>query len=273
MKKFLLATAAVLASSSAFAADYGVVHPFYTPAKGKVVSTTSFDYENTFTKDKDGDAKLLDFETTLTETVEYGITDDFQIGALISKEYEKDKTKGDWGTWNERSYYDAWGISAGYNIINDGKSFLNTHLEYQQILVEEKTPNDFGRVHGRYIELKIFGGYNFDGITAFGGITYDRQIDSSAKDVEKYKEYDLEAGVFKKINDQISARTSLTAEINKTKDDEERTYWWNVGAEYSIAKNMAVGMNASYMLDNDKDHGALDNHRAYKVGVDFKVEF
>ena len=53
MKKVLLATAAVLASTSAYAADYAVVHPFYTPAQGKFVSSTEYNYAHAFKRNKD----------------------------------------------------------------------------------------------------------------------------------------------------------------------------------------------------------------------------
>ena len=84
----------------------------------------------------------------------------------------------------------------------------------------------------------------------------------------------MEAGVFKAFNDQISARASLSADIDETKDNEERTYWLNLGADYSVSKKMAVGLNAGYLLDNDVDDFRMPaTHSAYKLSVDFTVEF
>ena len=284
MKKFLLATAAVLMSTSAYAADYGVVHPFYTPTKGKFVSTTSFDYLHSAIKQKIANEKMRDSQKTVSEAVEYGVTDDVQIGVSVSRDWAKTKNKGDFMgvPVNEKStdYTNAWSINAGYNIINDGKAFLNVGLTYSQNTNTEKNMGEKDKEHAKNVALDVFGGYNFDAVTVFGGIGYDRQVDGEKEAVagskdEKTKLYTLEAGVFKAFNDQISARTSLSADIDETKDSKERTYWWNVGVGYSIAKNMAFGVNASYMIDNDVDDHTLrvDTHRAYRLGMDFTIEF
>ena len=89
MKKFLLTTAAVLASTSAYAADYAVVHPFYTPAQGKFVSTTSLEYEHATTRDKNFDVKYRTSEITLSEGIKYGVTDDIQVGLTIERDWSK----------------------------------------------------------------------------------------------------------------------------------------------------------------------------------------
>ena len=281
MKKFLLATAAVLASTSAYAADYDVVHPFYTPAQGKFVSTTELEYNRSLTPDKTFDWKELESEVILTEGVQYGVTNDIQVGIEISRDWGKDKWKTNTGFGAgapQRSYTNAWELNVGYNIINDGKAFLNAKLGYAQTVIKQKGVND--DEHAKIIGLEIFGGYNFDAVTAFGRIGYDRQIDGekgfAGVSLPKARIYTLEAGVFKAFNDRISARASLSADIDETKDNEERTYWLNLGADYSISKKMAVGVYAGYMFDNDKDDATLWNpetHSAYKLGVDFTVEF
>ena len=284
MKKFLLATAAVLASTSAYAADYAVVHPFYTPAQGKFVSTTELEYERSLTPDKAFDAKELESSVTLTEGVKYGVTDDIQVGIEIGRDWGKDKWKSNTGLGGvaaDHTYTNSWELTAGYNIINDGKAFLNTSLTYGQTVLKLKGFDD--DVHAKIIGLEIFGGYNFDAVTVFGSIDYTRQIDGEKENLfllrtgEKAKIYSLEAGVFKAFNDQISAKASLSADIDETKDAKERTYWLNLGADYSISKKMAVGVDFGYMIDNDKDATPLwtppATHSAYKLGVDFTVEF
>lgn len=281
MKKFLLATAAVLASTSAYAADYAVVHPFYTPAQGKFVSTTELEYDRSLTPEKTLDWKGLESEVTLTEGVKYGVTDDIQVGIEISRDWGKNKWKTNTGFGvgaSRHSYTNSWQLDAGYNIINDGKAFLNASLTYGQTVLKRKGRDD--DEHAKIIGLEIFGGYNFDAVTVFGSIDYTRQIDGEKENPflgrtgEKAKIYSLEAGVFKAFNDQISAKASLSADINETKDAEERTYWLNLGADYSISKKMAVGLNAGYLLDNDVDDFRMPaTHSAYKLGVDFTVEF
>lgn len=288
MKKFLLATAAVLASTSAYAADYAVVHPFYTPAQGKFISKTALDYEHTAEKAKDFDAKRRARDITLSEELKFGVTDDIQVGLFLGRDWGKMTTKNNFG-WREtdREHTDAWGIGGAYNIINDGKAFLNVGLSYRQTNTINGRDNDVlgttGDEHAKFIKLGFTGGYNLDEVTVFGSIAYDRQIDGEKEfngfgvieNEYKQKLYTLEAGVFKAFNDKISARTSLEIDIEKTKEDEGRTYWWNVGADYSISKKMAVGLNAAYMIDNDIDdhENDVDTHRGYKLGVDFKVEF
>ena len=280
MKKFLLATAAVLASTSAYAADYAVVHPFYTPTKGKFISTTAFDYEHSFSRAKDWDMKETDFEKTFTETVKFGVTEEVQVGLSASRGWGRDKDKIPGLIGNVKGIENDWKFDIGYNVINDGKAFLNVDLAYSQEVIKfsprrEEMGVAIGNDHNKYIDLTVLGGYNFDDVTVFGSVNYNRQVDS-IKWQEKDKIWTLEAGAYKAFNDQISARASLSAEIDKTKDSEERTYWLNAGVDYSISKKMAVSAKASYMLDNDVDDHPLfdvDTHSAYKLGVDFKIEF
>jgi len=284
MKKFLLATAAVLASTSAYAADYAVVHPFYTPAQGKFVSTTAFEYEHTNTHMfKDDFGRLKGSDKTFSEAVEFGVTDDIQVGLSASRTWDKMKLYDETGFMapdGGKEYINQWKLSAGYNVINDGKTFLNVGLNYSQTVSKDgnRDPMDPEEhdMHGKYIGIEVLGGYNFDDFTAFGGIGFDRQVDINEKEVEKSKDYTLEAGVFKAFNDQISAQTSLAVEFDMTKGGKERNYWWNVGADYSISKKMTVGLNAAYLLRNDireKESKGDELHRAYRIGMDFTIEF
>ena len=87
MKKFLLATAAVLASTSAYAADYAVVHPFYTPAQGKFLSTTALNYEHASMKAKDFDAKRRASDIAVSEELKFGVTDDIQVGVFVARDW------------------------------------------------------------------------------------------------------------------------------------------------------------------------------------------
>lgn len=304
MKKFLLATAAVLASTSAYAADYAVVHPFYTPAQGKFVSTTAYNYTHLFKGNKNGQTpKIAVFDREFSETLKYGVTNDIQVGLSLSRSDTKDKEWEDAVDWfrEGRSHTNSWELSAGYNVINDGEAFLNVGLVYSQEAEREKidvvaNPGDIQTdENSKALRLEVSGGYNMDAATVFGNFSYERQIDGEkqitfpmggARRFEKSRNYVLEAGVFKAFNDQISARTSLSADIDATKGDKQRTYWWNVGADYSFNKNMAVGLNASYMLEDDvrgKRYDWVNDmyvsrkddevHTAYKVGIDFTIAF
>lgn len=287
MKKALLASAVLFASSAAYAADYGVVHPFYTPAKGKTVSVTALDYEHRAGRDKDADRKTRGSEIKLSEKIEFGVTDNFQVGFDIARAWEAIKEKSNIWRWTNknREYENAWGIKAGYNIINDGKTFLNVGLRYGQDVSRDDNAFNDNDEHGKYVKIDAFGGYNLDKVTVFGGIGYERQIDGEKQIVypwgnvdrtEKTRVYSLKAGAFKQFNKEFSACTSLSMEINRTTGEKEKEYWWNIGADYSLAKNMAVETTASYLIDDDADNRILGNtdvHRAYKLGVDFKIAF
>ena len=66
----------------------------------------------------------------------------------------------------------------------------------------------------------------------------------------------------------------MEADIERTKNNENREYWLNVGADYSIQKNMAATLYAGYQFDHDiDDENEVANHRDYKIGVEFKIEF
>ena len=300
MKKFLLATAAVLASTSAYAADYAVVHPFYTPAQGKFVSETSFDYTHEFRGDKNGVmAKATRSDKTITETVTYGVTNEIQVGLSVARDWEKTKNHFADGTGllvdTGKEYVNSWQLDAGYNVINDGKTFLNVGMSYSQSVGKDKPFDPINDIkndeHGKFIGLSVKGGYNFDDFTVFGNIGYTRQIDGEKEfnngfwidEREKSRDYSLEAGVFKAFNDQISAWTSLSADIE---DGEKREYSLNAGADYSFSKDMAVGLKASYVFENDVRGHDYDGfmgvrftrkdqemHRIYKLGIDFTIAF
>ena len=302
MKKFLLATAAVLASTSAYAADYGVDHPFYTPAQGKFVSTTEYNYTHAFRRNKDGQTpKTAAFEREFSETLKYGVTNDIQVGLSLSRSKVEGKEWEDGVDWfdDSRSHTHGWELSAGYNVINDGKAFLNVGLVYSQEAEREKldvvaNPFDIQKdENSKAVRLEVSGGYNLDVATVFGAFSYERQIDGEkqiiipwggAVQFDKSRSYVLEAGVFKAFNDQISARTSLSVEADETKGEKQRTYWWNVGAAYSFNKDMSVGLNASYLLEDDLRGQRFDGidyvsrrneelHSTYKVGIDFTIAF
>ena len=170
----------------------------------------------------------------------------------------------------------SWEIGGGYNIINDGKSYLNITAYYNQKVSKDSVgnlmnPPTGSDEHEKYFAFIVTGGYNFDEVTVFGKASYYHQVDGE-KNTEKFRTYNLEAGVYKEFNDRIAARTSLAADIDETDRLETETYWWNVGAEYSFAKNMSFGANASYMLDNDA-HRGVSFHSGYKINMEFKAEF
>ena len=265
MKKFLLATAAVLASTSAFAADYDIVHPFYTPAKGKTVSKTSFDYQHYFVKASNGTVKNTLSNKILNETVNYGATDDLQIGLIAQRIWNKSKVTG---IDADRFYRNDAALAVGYNVIKDDKTFLNVNTIYRQLTEKDANPL-VRKEHDKYIDLSAYYGYNFNDVTAFGEIKYERQVDADKDSGPKTKSWEAKVGAFKKFNDAISGWTSLSAGVVET---EVREYWWDVGTDYSISPKMAVGMNAGYMLDHDSNN-TKDAHSAYKVGMNFTVGF
>ena len=269
MKKLLLATVAVLASAPAFAADkaadYDIVHPFYTPAKGKTMSKTSFVYQRYFVKASNGTVKDTLSNKILNETLNYGATDDVQIGLIGQRIWDKNKLTG---IDADRLYINDAALAVGYNVIKDDKTFLNVSTLYRQ--ATEKNANPLVRKeHNKYIGLNVYYGYNFDGFTAFSEIKYGRQVDADKGSAPKTKSWEARVGAFKKFNDRISGWTSLSAGVTETT---VREYWWNVGTDYSFAKNMAVGMDAGYLLDQDVND-FKDARNAYRVGMNFTVEF
>ena len=116
MKKSLFVlTATLMASSAAFAMD--VSNPFYVPMKGDFLSETNIAYNN-FEHGKSED-------TTLAETLSYGITRNFSVNGTIADTWLFD-AKG--VTGHDRYDNPAWGIGLKYNLVDCCKTNWKVQL-------------------------------------------------------------------------------------------------------------------------------------------------
>ncbi len=126
-KTLLMASAAVLFSTQAMAQD--LTGAFSVPGKGQIMSETTLGMTRTKTK---WSAQYWDDETYvddgryISETLEYGITDNLSINAGIINHFDVDKKYDYW--WEEKYSYNndhnfAYNLGLKYNMHFDDLLF------------------------------------------------------------------------------------------------------------------------------------------------------
>ena len=86
-RTMLLASAAVMFTSSAFAAD--ITNPFFLPTQGKFLSDTSVEFSRY--KSDNGVAEDVDKNLYANETLSYGLTDNLALVGSIGNTFDYNK--------------------------------------------------------------------------------------------------------------------------------------------------------------------------------------
>ncbi|MBQ7413215.1 MAG: hypothetical protein IJV07_02960 [Alphaproteobacteria bacterium] len=254
MKKSLFVlTATLMASSAAFAMD--VSNPFYVPMKGDFLSETNIAYNN-FEHGKSED-------TTLAETLSYGITRNFSVNGTIADTWLFD-AKG--VTGHDRYDNPAWGIGLKYNLVDCCKTNWKVQLgaNYDQGGVDH---------HDKTLSAYAKAGYQMGRFLPYVTATME-------KPVGKYEEAPtwegraaLNTAFSKKVNLDAGIIYDWSASTNAIrKTTGERKHASGLGLDstlnYVFSDCMSVGLTGQYLLDTKPN-----NVDAYSVGVNFKVAF
>lgn len=256
-RTMLLATAAVLFSSQAMAAD--ITNPFFTPNKGQIVSDTNVGYYRVKAK-HDGGA-LEGYYAA--ETLEYGITDKFSINGTIANMFD---TQGEYN--NDHNF--AYQIGAKYNT-NCDKVLFQVAANYmtfepQSWYGSEATNHWYKRLDG---EIKL--GYDMgNGLTPYASYIISGNIDDGDRDLDQSVKIGAHK-YFGKYALDLGLRYNFSTDGgNNLYEGSYNDLWAEAAADYYVKENIAVGIYGSYRIDGSYDKN-LDY--AYTAGAHLKVLF
>ena len=250
-RTMLLATAAVLFSSQAMAAD--ITNPFYTPNKGQIVSDTNVGYYRTKAKHDGGVAEGY----YAAETLEYGITDKFSINGTIANMFD---TQGDYN--NDHNF--AYQIGAKYNTNCDKILFQvaanYTTYEPQSWYGSRETNHWF-----KALDAEIKLGYDMgNGLTPYASYALGSEIDTG----DRYLIQSFKVGAHKYFGKYA---LDLAARYDYSTDGKNVNQWWvEAAADYYIKENIAVGIYGDYFIDGTDSR---DIDYDYSAGAHLKVLF
>ncbi len=250
-RTMLLATAAVLFSSQAMAAD--LTNPFYVPGQGQILSTTNAGYARAKAKHDRGVAEGY----YAAETLEYGITDNFSINGSIANVFD---TQGSFN--NDHNF--AYQLGAKYNV-QSGKTLFQASAYYATL-----DPQDFygSNVSNKWYkelggEVKL--GYDMgNGLTPYASYALSSAIDTGDRNLEQ----SLKAGIHKyagKYALDLAVRYDFETEGKNT-----NLWWAEASADYYVKENIALGVYGEYFIDGT---GSKNIDYDYDAGVRLKVLF
>ena len=257
-RTILMATAAVLLSSQAMAAD--LTNPFFTPNKGQITSDTSVGYYRLTTKHDQGSLEGY----YAAEALEYGVTDKFSINGSIANMFD---TQGEYN--NDHNF--AYQIGAKYNTNCDKVLFqvAANYMTYepQSFYGREESNKWYKRLEG---EIKL--GYDMgNGLTPYASYLISGNIDDANRDLDQ----SVKVGAHKYFGKYA---LDLGLRYNFSTDDGnsgmyEGNYndlWVEAAADYYVKENIAVGLYGGYRIDGTQDKN-IDY--AYTAGAHVKVLF
>ncbi len=265
-RTMLLASAAVMFTSSAFAAD--ITNPFFLPTQGKVLSDTSIETSRLKTDNgvTDDAAKGL----YAVEEVSVGLTDNLAVVGLIGNHFDYDK---DDGYNNDHNF--EYGVGVKYNM-NHGKIVSQVGVGY--FTYDPRSwfgydVTDSGRWE-KALAAEVKVGYAFDcGLTPYTSLSVYGNIDNE----DREQAYSWFLGAHKAW-DKMSADVGVRYDwawvdaTGETFDGDAHLEAWNLEAEanYFVSENFTVGAYAEYYLGG-RERKDIDYD--YTFGLNAKVLF
>ncbi len=250
-RTMLLATATVLLSSQAMAAD--ITNPFFTPNEGQIVSDTNVGYYRTKAKHNGG----VDESYYAAETLEYGITDKFSINGTIVNMFD---TQGEYN--NDHNF--AYSIGAKYNT-NCDKVLLQVAANYTTFEPQSWYGKPDSNKWSKALDAEIKLGYDMgNGLTPYASYALGSDIDTS----DRYLTQSFKIGAHKYFGKYA---LDLAARYDYSTHGKNVNQWWvEASADYYIKENIAVGIYGDYFIDGTESQ---DIDYDYSAGVHLKVLF
>lgn len=249
-KTMLLATAAVLFTSQAMAAD--LTNPFYTPDKGQITSETKAGYYRA-----KGDSKWVEEGYYASETLEYGITDNFSINGTIANMFD---TQGEYN--NDHNF--EYNIGFKYNVKSD-KVLFQAAINYDTY----QPQSWYGKPDSNKWSKELYGGIKLgydmeDGWTPYVGYALGSEIDTGERELGQ----SFKAGVHK-----YSGKYAVDAALRydyETHGKNTNETWVEASVDYYLKDNVALGVYGEYFIDGT---GSSDVDYDYDAGIRLKVLF
>lgn len=252
-RTMLLASAAVMVASSAFAAE-DITSPFYLPAQGKILSDTTLKTSR-FKMDNDSVEKGLRAE----ETVTVGVAENLAVFGRLGNEFNVDKE------YNNNHNFD-YTLGGKYNWTQDK---LMAQVVAGYYTFDPRSWWGKAKNENNKWEKFLFGqvklGYELDcGLTPYTTFQAVGNIDNGNREME----YSWFLGAHKLID---KTALDLGVRYDFTTEDDYEQEWYAQGAvDYYVRDNVTVGVFGDYYLGG-KGHKDVDY--GYDLGLSAKVLF
>ncbi len=239
-KKAFLLLGAMSFATTAMAVES--TNPFFVPTEGGIASTTSYDYSTATVKN--GDYRGKAYGHTATQTLEYGLSDVWSLGATVSNTWAKYSKAGI--TDNEDKNVD-FEITSKYNLVSDSALKVQSLLAYGQ---KEHYYGLDGDGAYKYAKVGAKAGYKMGYWTPYLAGTVEVPVYQSQDDDNELK-YTGTAGLYTYCPKmKVSMDHQLSVDYDEY--DETRIYSYGIEAAYHFTKSVALSAYAKYIIDGEE---------------------
>ena len=263
-RTMLLASAAVMFTTSAFAEDF--TNPFYLPAQGKVISDTRI--ETSRMKMDDGAAESADKSLIAAEELTVGVVDNLALVGRIRNHFDVDEE------YNNDHNFD-YKIGAKYNMAF-GQVMTQVGFAYNTYDPESWYGQNYSEETGlsdrwsKALEGTVKLGYAFDcGLTPYTSFTVNGDIDQAVRE----QEYSWFVGAHKaweKVAVDGGLRYDWGRNIDEEGSDKTEALFAQAQVDYFVKDNVTVGAYGDLYLGGDE---RKDVDYGYTLGLAAKVLF
>ncbi|MBO7244389.1 MAG: hypothetical protein J6V53_03815 [Alphaproteobacteria bacterium] len=280
LKKTLLMLGVMSLATSAMAVES--TNPFYVPAEGGILSTTSYDYSTRTLKHDYAGIRAKVYSHTATQTLEYGLSNAWSLGVTASNSWAKGTING---TISDYDYdYEVRGtdkkdkninfeITSKYNLVSDGALKVQSLLAYGQ----EENHSYYGffddldnEQSGAYKYAKVGAkvGYKLGYWTPYLAGTVEVPVFQSQDDDNELK-YTGTAGLYSYCPKmKVSMDHQLGVEYDEY--DETRLYTYGLEAAYHFTKNVALSAYGKYIIDGEEHKEDIHGNQ---IGLRLRLGF
>ena len=262
-RTMLLASAAVMFTSSAFAAD--ITNPFFLPTQGKFLSDTKVEFSRTKWEGEYGGAEK---DLYAREQLAFGITDNLAVFGAIGNTFDYDK---DERLNNDHNFDYELGVKYNHNF---GKVLTQVGASYwtndpQSWYGQDKMDNETSERWRKGVNAHVMLGYAMDcGLTPYTSFSVDADIDRDNNE-QRYTWFVGAHKKWEKVAVDGGFRYEFGDEYDGNGDDRNEDLYVQLAADYFIKDNFTVGVYGDYnLLPEDKDV-----KYDYTVGLNAKVLF
>lgn len=261
LKTMLLASAAALFATQANAAD--ITNPFYLPTEGHFLSTTTLQAARAH-YEKNHISLGYEKENTMSETLAYGLTDDWSVYGTIENTFMHHQEVLN----NDHNF--AYALGTAYNYTAD-KWLVQVHGQYNT-LDPRSWVGKRNVVNNRWLKELNAGvkvGYEAGcGFTPYATFDVTGNIDAA----DRYLAYSAFLGAHKQVDKvavDAGVRYDFTTDHGYYEDANDA---WKLEADvdYYVRDNVTVGAYGTYYLGGE-DHNYVDYD--YTLGLALKVAF
>ena len=264
LKKTLLMLGVMSLATSAMAVES--TNPFYVPTEGGILSTTFYDYSTRTYKD---DLRLKTYAHTATQTLEYGLSNAWSLGATVSNAWAKG-TLSDYvnSVTDNKDRNINFEITSKYNLVSDGALKVQSLLAYGQ----EEDHNYYGLIDriGAYKYAKVGAkvGYKLGYWTPYLAGTVEVPVFQSQDDDNELK-YTGTAGLYSYCPKmKVSMDHQLSVDYDEY--DETRLYTYGLEAAYHFTKNVALSAYGKYIIDGEEHKADIHGNQ---IGLRLRLGF